>query len=478
MVGRLARPVIGLILPAMLVGVSPAASADPEPPPLWRQVVELVRGIGSVVEATGHTAQVVRCVLQARACDDQALGTDSVEEAEALEAQAAGLREQADEAAAAVGVLAGQADPPPTGDGTGRQPPGWAGSIIGQQAAATQALTDEVGWLAGQVEERADDLRRAREAIEIVAGYQQRLIDAASTVERVGQPDRPLPADLADIDQVVKTTAWLLERLNEVQGTYRTSAGGRRQIDRTRREAIAAREQILDKVISHLDGHLDRLGDLDDTELQDVVDRLHEWVAHLVEQAELCENGADCDRLLDQAEQLLDRSERFVDEIDRRAFAGEAEPDPAPWDRIHELRAEIDAHGMDAVLDRFTATVEKGLAERAARKAARAAAEEAAQAGQASHQAPGTTGERDGTGAAPAAETPAGLALSQRRSPTTHLRPTAPGTAPPLPPRADPSSRSGWRPAAGPAPVPRRRRRRSMSSWQRWCRARWARSSR
>jgi hypothetical protein len=103
MVGRLARPVIGLILPAMLVGVSPAASADPEPPPLWRQVVELVRGIGSVVEATGHTAQVVRCVLQARACDDQALGTDSVEEAEALEAQAAGLREQADEAAAAVG---------------------------------------------------------------------------------------------------------------------------------------------------------------------------------------------------------------------------------------------------------------------------------------------------------------------------------------------------------------------------------------
>jgi hypothetical protein len=103
MVGRLARPVAGLILLAVLVGVVPAASADPEPPPLWRQVVELARGIGSVVEATGHTAQVVGCMFQARACDDQALGTDSVEEAEALEAQAASLRERADEAAAAVG---------------------------------------------------------------------------------------------------------------------------------------------------------------------------------------------------------------------------------------------------------------------------------------------------------------------------------------------------------------------------------------
>ena len=366
MVGRLARPVIGLILLAMLVGVVPAASADPEPPPLWRQVVELVRGIGSVVEATGHTAQVVSCMFQVRACDDQALGTDSVEEAEALEAQAASLREQADEAAAAVGVV---------------------------PAAATQAMNDKVGWFADQVGERADDVRRAREASPIITEHQQRLTDAAANLERVGQPGRALSDDLADIDQAVTTTAWLLERLNELQGTYRTSAGARRQIDRTRREAIATRERILDEVISYLDGHVDRLGDLDDAELREVVDRLHGWVAHLVEQAELCENGPDCDRLLDRAGQILDRSERLVDEMDRRAAVDGAEPDPAPRERSRELRAEIHDHGMDSVYERYVAWLERKLAERKAAKAAKAA-EEAARA------APGES-------TAPTAENPA-----------------------------------------------------------------------
>jgi hypothetical protein len=364
MVGRLARPVIGLILLAMPVGGVPAASADPEPPPLWRQVVELVRGIGSVVEATGHTAQVVSCMFQVRACDDQALGTDSVEEAEALEAQAAGLRAQADEAA--VGVV---------------------------PSAATQAMNDKVGWFADQVQERADDLRRAGEASPIISEHQQRLTDAAANLERVGQPGRPLADDLADIDEAVTTTAWLLDRLNELQGTYRTSAGARRQVDRTRREAIATRERILDEVISYLDGHVDRLGDLDDAELREMVDRLHGWVAHLVEQAELCENGPDCDRLLDRAGQLLDRSERLVDEMDRRAAVEGAEPDPAPRERSRELRAEIHDHGMDTVSERYVAWLERKLAERKAVKAARAA-EEAARTAQ-------------GEPAAPAAETPA-----------------------------------------------------------------------
>jgi hypothetical protein len=340
-----------------------------------------VRGIGSVVEATGHTAQVVSCMFQVRACDDKALGTDSVEEAEALEAQAAGLREQADEAAAAVGVLPG---------------------------AATQAMNDKVGWFADQVKERADDLRRAEEASPLIIEHQQRLTDAAANLERVGQPGRPLSDDLADIDQAVTTTAWLLERLNELQGTYRTSAGARRQLDRTRREAIATRERILDEVISYLNGRVDRLGDLDDAELGEVVDRLHGWVAHLVEQAELCENGPDCDRLLDRAGQILDRSERLVDEMDRRAAVEGVDPDPAPRERSRELRAEIRDHGMDSVYERYVAWLERKLAERKAEKAARAA-EEAARAAQAANSSPGTNNGTGETGepTAPAGETPA-----------------------------------------------------------------------